>query len=84
MGEKLNDAGAAGNPWAALLSANNTPETFGALVQTVNSLVDELHKIQGLDAANPMTVTQTNRTAGDINLDITGDGTTTTTVTRND
>jgi hypothetical protein len=33
MGEKLNDASAAGNPWSADLSANNTPGTFGALVQ---------------------------------------------------
>lgn len=82
MGEKLNDAGAAGNPWAALLAANNDPATFGKLIQDMQSLVDELHKIQGLDAANPMTVTPTQRTAGDIDLTITGDGVTTTTVTR--
>lgn len=82
MGEKLNDAGAAGNPWAALIAANNDPATFGKLIQDMQTLVDELHKIQGLDAANPMTVTTTTRTAGDIDLAITGDGTTTTTVTR--
>ena len=45
--------------------------------------VDELHKLQGLDAANPMTVTPTSRTAGTISQTISGDGTTTTTVTRN-
>lgn len=45
-------------------------------------LVDELHKIQGLDASNPMTVTPTTRDAGSIHLDITGDGETTTTVER--
>lgn len=33
MGEKLNDAGGAGNPWSAELSSNNTAGTFGALVQ---------------------------------------------------
>jgi len=33
MGEKLNDAGGAGNPWSAELSSNNTPGTFGAFVQ---------------------------------------------------
>lgn len=82
MGEKLNDAGSAGNPWAALLAANNDPETFGKLVQDMQSLVDELHKIQGLSSGNPMTVTTTTRTVGDIDLAITGDGTTTTTVTR--
>jgi hypothetical protein len=46
--------------------------------------VDELHKIQGLDEANPMTVTTFNRTAGTINLDFTGNGETETVVTRND
>lgn len=33
MGEKLNDAGSAGNPWEAALVDNNTAGTFGALVQ---------------------------------------------------
>lgn len=33
MGEKLNDAGAAGNPWAALLADNVDPDTFGEFVQ---------------------------------------------------
>jgi hypothetical protein len=44
--------------------------------------LSEIHKIQGLDASNPMTVTTSARTAGDINLAISGNGTTTTTVTR--
>jgi hypothetical protein len=82
MGEKLNDAGAAGNPWAALLAANNDPETFGKLVQDIQALVDELHKIQGLNASAPMTVTRDNRIAGDITLNLTGDGENITTVTR--
>jgi hypothetical protein len=33
MGEKVNDAGAAGNPWSALLVDNNTAGTFGSFVQ---------------------------------------------------
>jgi hypothetical protein len=82
MGEKLNDAGSAGNPWAALLASNNDPDTFGKIIQDIQNLVDELHRLQGLNAAEPMTVTPTSRTAGDINLEITGDGITTTTVTR--
>lgn len=49
-----------------------------------NTKVDELHKIQGLDPLNEMTVTQHNRTVGTINLDITGNGETLTVVTRND
>lgn len=47
-----------------------------------NTKIDELHKLQGLDISNPMTVTSTSRNVGTIALDITGDGVTTTTVTR--
>ena len=93
MGEKLNDAGSAGNPWASLTASNNDPGTFGALIQDIPADVktelqadltklDELHKIQGLDPLAPMTVTPTSRTADDIELAITGDGVTTSTVTR--
>ena len=44
--------------------------------------LDELHKLQGLDSLNPMTVTPTSRTTGSISQTISGDGQTTTTVTR--
>jgi len=44
--------------------------------------VDELHKLQGLDTSNAMTVTPTSRTVGSIAQVISGDGETTTTVTR--
>jgi hypothetical protein len=53
-----------------------------AAISPVATKVDELHKIQGLDIANPMTVTTTSRTAGTIDLEISGNGTTTSTVTR--
>lgn len=42
----------------------------------------ELHKLQGLLAGKPMTVTPTSRTVDDISQTISGDGETTTTVTR--
>ncbi len=45
-------------------------------------VLDELHKLQGLDASNPMRVTTTNRTVGSINLVLTGDGIASTLVTR--
>ena len=45
--------------------------------------LDELHKLQGLDISNPMTVTPTSRAAGTISQTISGDGETTSTVTRN-
>jgi hypothetical protein len=32
-GQALKDAGSAGNPWAAELSSNNTPNTFGWFIQ---------------------------------------------------
>jgi hypothetical protein len=44
--------------------------------------LDDLHKIQGLDSGNPMTVTPTSRAAGSIQQTISGDGETTSTVTR--
>lgn len=47
-----------------------------------NDLLDDLHKLQGLDMANAMTVTPTSRVAGTIQQTITGDGKTSSTVTR--
>ncbi len=44
--------------------------------------LDDVHKIHGLDIANPMTVTENSRFVGSINQAITGDGETITTVTR--
>ncbi len=37
MGEKLNDAGGAGNPWASLLVSNTNPGSFGEFVQALPS-----------------------------------------------
>lgn len=53
-----------------------------ALIDTVQNLVDELHKLQGLDASNPMTVTRTSRVVGDIEQKIEGNGETISKVTR--
>ena len=44
--------------------------------------IDELHKLQGLNKAAPLIVTPTTRQAGNIQQVITGDGETSTTVTR--
>jgi len=49
---------------------------------TTTTRVDELWKLQGLDADNPMTVTPTSRTTGDVSQTISGDGVDTSTVTR--
>lgn len=43
MGEKLNDAGSAGNPWAALLADNVDPDTFGWLInQYIDAKISEI------------------------------------------
>lgn len=41
MGEKMNDAGAAGNPWSADPATNNNPDTMGELVQRTEKKVDD-------------------------------------------
>lgn len=66
----------AGSTGEALSSAGS-----GADPTTITK-VDELHKIHGLDVSNPMTVTPTSRVAGTITQVISGDGETTSTVTR--
>ena len=67
-------------------SVNAQGISLGGVEQsTLNSvlkLVDELHKIQGLDASNPMSITQTQRVSADIALEIGGDGETISTITR--
>lgn len=82
MGNKLNSAASAGDPWGTALPGSYGSGEAGNILAQIQTLVDELHKIQGLDQSNPMTVTPTSRTAGSIDLEITGDGETTTTVTR--
>lgn len=56
--------------------------TVNAAVDLGFYKVDELWALQGLDAANPMTVTPTSRVAGAITQVISGDGENTSTVTR--
>lgn len=83
MGAKMNSAASAGDPWATALPGSYLSTEAGGILAQIQVLVDELHKIQGLDAANPMTVTPTSRTSGSIDLTISGDGETETIVTRN-
>lgn len=60
----------------------NAAATIAAMNATPPTTLDELHRIHGLKSGEPMTVTPTSRTAGTISQTISGDGTTTTTVTR--
>lgn len=82
MGEIMNNVGAGADPWSTTLPATYSGTQAGNILSQIQTLVDELHKIQGLSLGTPMTVTQTSRTAGSIDLDISGDGETTTTVQR--
>lgn len=50
----------------------------------MNRRIDELHKVGGLDKLNPTTVTTSEITVGGIMIDISGDGESTTTLTRID
>jgi hypothetical protein len=45
-------------------------------------LVQELHKLQGLDSSNPVTITPILRSVDDINIEIGGNGTSLATLTR--
>ncbi len=49
---------------------------------SIGKVMEELYKLQGMKSGEPMTVTRTSRVAGDVVLDITGDGQVSTTVTR--
>lgn len=82
MGNKLNSAASAGDPWGTELPGAYTNSQAGAIIAQIQTLVDELHKIQGLNPSYPSTTTQSSWTAGDIELAITGDGENTTTMTR--
>lgn len=61
MGELLNDAGAAGNPWSAALASNNTAGTFGAFVQALPT--DEEIATALLDLTNGVEANRTVREA---------------------
>jgi len=68
--------------WDELKSGHMTADTFGKIIQDLEVLIEELHRVRGLKLGSPATQTLTNLTAGDIDVAVTGDGTTTTTFTR--
>jgi len=82
MGNKLNSAASAGDPWGTALPGSYLSTEAGGILARIQELVDELHQLEGLKSGSPMTVTPTSRTVGSINLEISGDGETETIVTR--
>jgi len=81
MGNKMNSAASAGDPWSTTLPASYTGTQAGAILSEIERLVDRLHTLGRLDPANPLTVTPTSMDAGTIHIDITGDGETSSTFT---
>lgn len=53
-----------------------------AAVDAIQTLVEEIHRLRGLDAANPVTHTPNQIVAGDIEIELTGDGISSSTSTR--
>lgn len=84
MGAKLNAAGSGGVDYDALAQAvlEALPGDFDTDPQSLAGIVKAMQAILGLDAANPVTTTPTAITAGDIDIAVTGDGETSTTLTR--
>ena len=82
MGNKMNSAASAGDPWATTLPASYLSTEAGGILAQIQTLVDELHRLQGLDAANPVTITPTSRTTTGIDIAIGGDGETLSTLER--
>lgn len=62
-------------------TASSTPTTD---IQDIKVKIEEMYKLSGLDINNPATTTANEISVGTITIDITGDGETSTTFTRND
>jgi hypothetical protein len=68
--------------WNQLTANNVTPSSTGTALNEIIAKLMELWQIQGLDSSNPLTITETQRVAGTVDLAISGDGETTSIVTR--
>lgn len=68
--------------WEADIVNYITSGTMGERMAAEIAMVADIWQLDGLDISNPMTVTTTSRTAGTISQAISGNGTTTSTVTR--
>lgn len=78
----LSAADVAGEITSAALATAAALATVDGNVDTLVTRLSEMWALDGLDIANPMTVTPTSRETGTLSQTISGDGTTTTTVTR--
>jgi hypothetical protein len=76
------DSGGGGGSAPTVQQIREEIDANSIKLELVRLITDELHKLQGLDSDNPMTVTTSTRTAGDIVLHIAGDGENISIVTR--
>lgn len=76
------DAGGGGGTAPTVEEIREEMDNNSLKLELIRLLTDELHKIQGLDVDNPATITPALRSAGDINLDLSGDGENITIITR--
>jgi hypothetical protein len=81
-GKALTSAGASGDPWTGEIPGSYIEGQAGYILEQIRLLTEELHRIQGLDASAPMTITDSVRTAGDIVLNIEGNNETLSIVSR--
>jgi hypothetical protein len=83
-GQVIIDSSCTGGTVLVRGSGKVTDNSVGTIVvdDTETLKLKEVYQIHGLDQSNPMTVTTTNRNVGNISQTISGDGTTTSTVTR--
>lgn len=68
--------------WDELKSGHTTADTYGKIIQDIEVLIEELHRVRGLKLGSPATQTTSQLTAGDITIDVTGDPETSVTFTR--
>ena len=80
--DALLAAGSAGDPWSTPLPGSYVGTQAGAILDQMRGLVTEFHRLQGLDAANPVTHTPDAINAGSLSLVLTGDGVSSRTVQR--
>lgn len=97
LASQYGDTGTFGEMYSKILEISQsgagslTPESIRIEMDTnsvklldIQTKTGELHKVGGLDPLNPATTTQSEITVGDIKIDISGNGETITTFTRND
>lgn len=78
MGNKLNNAASAGDPWGTALPGAYADGEAGKILSQIQVLIDELHKVRGLKLGSPVDISATNISVDGIEVNISTSGGTTT------